>query len=129
MANKRGLGRGLGALIPSLSSAEETQFEEIAVVSIRPNPHQPRKHFNSESFEELVSSVREFGLVQPVVVRPQGDSYILVAGERRWRAAKQAGLRTIPAIVRKSDEIEAIEMAPEALNYCQGGRLKGWSRI
>lgn len=110
MANKGGLGRGLGALIPSLGQTE-IEFEELPVSSIRPNPHQPRKHYDLESFQELIESIKQFGLVQPVVVRPRGEAFELVAGERRWRAAREAGLATIPALIRNSTEAESLEMA------------------
>lgn len=110
MANKGGLGRGLGALIPSLGQTE-IQYEELPVSSIRPNPRQPRKHYDLESFQELVESIRQFGLVQPVVVRPRGEAFELVAGERRWRAAREAGLTAIPALIRNSTEAESLEMA------------------
>jgi ParB family chromosome partitioning protein len=110
VANKGGLGRGLGALIPSLGPTE-IEFEELPVSSIRPNPHQPRKHYDLESFQELIESIKQFGLVQPVVVRPRGEAFELVAGERRWRAAREAGLATIPALIRNSTEAESLEMA------------------
>lgn len=116
MAEKRkGLGRGLGALIPeagiSSASAQPTSDEvqsipgvsyaELPLVVISPNPKQPRSTFDESSHKELVHSIREIGLLQPVVVRPiGGGSYQLVAGERRLRAAKDAGLQNIPAIVR-----------------------------
>lgn len=111
MANKRGLGRGLGALIPSLGQTEETQFEELPIASIRSNPRQPRKHFDEESFQELVESIKQFGLVQPIIVRPRGEGFELMAGERRWRAAKEAGLTVVPAVIRNSSEAESLEVA------------------
>lgn len=111
MANKRGLGRGLGALIPSLGQTEETQFEELPIASIRSNPRQPRKHFDEESFQELVESIKQFGLVQPIIVRPRGEGFELMAGERRWRAAKEAGLTVVPAVIRNSSEAESLELA------------------
>lgn len=108
---KRGLGRGLSALIPSFSAGLEG-LEQISLENIVPNPNQPRKHYDPEAFEELVASIVKHGLVQPVVVRLKGDStYELVAGERRWRAAKEAGLTTIPAIIKKTSEGQSLELA------------------
>jgi ParB family chromosome partitioning protein len=106
-----GLGRGLGALIPSAPDGDQpvagARFSEIPVERIAPNPAQPRQHFDDEALVELVTSIREVGLLQPVVVRPTGpESYELVMGERRLRAAKAAGLERIPAIVRDTgDEV------------------------
>ena len=106
-----GLGRGLGALIPSSATGDAAvagaRFSEIPVERIAPNPSQPRSHFDPEALAELVTSIREVGLLQPVVVRQSGpESYELVMGERRLRAAKEAGLQRIPAIVRHTgDEV------------------------
>ena len=107
-----GLGRGLGALIPTRDDGELTvvagaRFAEIPVDRISPNPAQPRTHFDAEALAELVTSIREVGLLQPIVVRPTGpESYELVMGERRLRAAKEAELERIPAIVRDTgDEV------------------------
>jgi ParB family chromosome partitioning protein len=115
--NKRGLGRGLGALLstgPSdLSpgpSAGET-VAELPIESIHPNPDQPRKRIDINSLDELAASIRASGVIQPVVVRPDGDQFQLIVGERRWRAAKQAGLTRIPAIVRKTTDAESLELA------------------
>ncbi len=108
---KRGLGRGLGSLIPGLSQNKKLQFEEVLVSQIEPNPNQPRKHYDQAAFGELVSSISSHGLVQPVVVKRKGIGFELIAGERRWRAAKEAGLKTIPAIVRSSDTIESLKIA------------------
>jgi ParB family chromosome partitioning protein len=106
-----GLGRGLGALIPTRDdgdvAVEGARFAEIPVERIAPNPAQPREHFDPEALAELVTSIREVGLLQPIVVRPTGpESYELVMGERRLRATKEAGLDRIPAIVRDTgDEV------------------------
>lgn len=108
---KRGLGRGLSSLIPSFTAGNESQLEQISPAVIEPNPHQPRKRFDQEAFEELVASICKHGLVQPIVVRPRGGGYELVAGERRWRAAKEAGLKTIPAIIRRSTDGQSLELA------------------
>jgi len=102
-----GLGRGLGALIPQGPGTHSTgaRFAELPLDSIVPNPVQPRTSFDEEALAELVHSVREIGLLQPIVVRPVGlDRYELVMGERRWRAAREAGLTTIPAIVRETGD-------------------------
>lgn len=113
MARRSGLGRGLGALIPPEGTdASASILREIAVGCIRPNANQPRQHFDEEALSSLVASVRELGVLQPVLVREVGESaYELIAGERRWRAAKRAGLSTIPAVVRAADEVAALEQA------------------
>jgi len=108
--NKRGLGRGLGALL-SATPVEGDAMIELAVDQIGPNPHQPRKSFESSGLEELTASIRTSGLIQPVVVRRIGEGYQLIAGERRWRAARQAGLDRIPAIVRDATDAESLELA------------------
>lgn len=110
---KRGLGRGLSALIPTRGEKGEVEanLREIPLESIVPNPNQPRKQMDDQAMAELVASIKEFGIVQPVVVRPVGAGYELVVGERRWRAAQQAGLKEIPAIVRTSTSTESLEMA------------------
>ena len=113
MARRSGLGKGLGALIPP-SSIEEVGsiFQDIPVASISPNARQPRSHFEEEPMAALTASVRELGVLQPVLVRPLGGgSYELIAGERRWRAAKRAGLQVVPAIVRTADDTSSLEQA------------------
>ena len=111
MARRSGLGKGLGSLIPTTPAdaaapVDPGTFRELPIASITPNRHQPRAHFDEESLVTLTASVREVGVIQPVLVRPSGDgSYELIAGERRWRAAKRAGLATIPALVRDADEL------------------------
>lgn len=116
MARRAGLGKGLGALIPS-DLAEggdqgEVQLVDIPVGQIEPNPHQPRLHFDEESLEELAASIRELGVLQPVLVRRAGsDRFQLIAGERRWRAARRAGLATVPALVRATDDVSSVEQA------------------
>ena len=102
MAERRsGLGRGLGALIPA---GLGRSLEYLPVGDIQPNLRQPRTDFDRESLDSLTESIRQVGVLQPVVVRPQGDGYALVAGERRWRAAQAAGLEEIPALIRETDE-------------------------
>jgi ParB family chromosome partitioning protein len=108
--NKRGLGRGLGALLSSTPSESDT-LVEIGVEEVEPNPNQPRKIFNSKALDELSASIKASGVIQPLIVRRQGAGYQLVAGERRWRAARQAGLPRIPAIVREVTDAESLELA------------------
>lgn len=105
MAKASGLGRGLGALLSEIEEAYENELpkkggvEEIAISKIRPNPYQPRKHFDPESLAELAESIKMHGLLQPVVVKEDLDGYVLIAGERRLRASKLAKLKTIKAVV------------------------------
>lgn len=108
---KRGLGRGLDALIGSAAAAEGHRLDEVPVGDIRPNPRQPRKNFDDEAISQMALSIASFGVVQPVIVRPVGTEYELIAGERRWRAAREAGLERIPAIIKESSETDALEMA------------------
>lgn len=113
MARKSGLGRGLDALIISNESTNIREADQIRVDRIVPNPRQPRAHINSEELIELTASVKEHGIIQPVIVTydQQGDSYTLIAGERRLLAARQAGLETIPAIVREASEQQRLVIA------------------
>lgn len=114
MTKKRGLGRGLQALIPVVENDTPTQgvLKEIRVSDIKPNPKQPRLRIDQEKLKELVESIREYGVVQPVVVRAQpGGGYELIAGERRWRACQQLGLEYIPAIVREYGELQSAAIA------------------
>jgi ParB family chromosome partitioning protein len=104
-----GLGRGLSALIPG--AAEEAGLLEIPTGAIAPNPRQPRSDFDDESIDALARSIQEVGVLQPVIVRRASEGYELVAGERRLRAARRAGLATIPAVVRESDDTEALREA------------------
>ncbi len=113
MARRSGLGRGLGALIPE-DAAEElgASFQELPMDSIVPNPFQPRSEFDDAGIAALADSIEQVGVLQPVLVRPDGDgAYQLIAGERRWRAAQQAGLTVIPAIVREVRDVSALEHA------------------
>jgi len=108
MTGRTGLGRGLGALIPTGASV----MEELPTSSVVPNPRQPRQTFDDEAISDLAASIRQVGILQPVVVRPAGDgTYQLVVGERRWRAARRAGLALIPALVIETDEQGALERA------------------
>lgn len=112
MARRSGLGRGLGALIPSDVLRDSGSLAELSVTAIRPNPRQPRAHFDEEALAMLTASIREVGVLQPVLVRQAGDEdYELIAGERRWRAARRAGLATVPAIIRSASAGESLEQA------------------
>jgi ParB family transcriptional regulator, chromosome partitioning protein len=107
---KRALGRGLGALLPPADSEEGVRLRELPVESLVPNPQQPRRSFDGQALEELAASIRSSGVLQPLVVRPRGSQYEILVGERRWRAAQQAGLARVPAIVREASDAEALEL-------------------
>ena len=118
MARLGGLGKGLGALIPPDLQGDDGNGDDaprlidVPIDSIQPNPHQPRVHFDEEMLADLAASIREIGVLQPVLAKELGNGrYQLVAGERRWRAARRAGLATIPAIVRATDDLSSIEQA------------------
>lgn len=113
MARRSGLGKGLGALIPSdIVEHKTATLVELPVAALEPNPNQPRQHFEEESLAALTASIREVGVLQPVLVRRvDDDHYELIAGERRWRSAKRAGLLSIPAVVRESDDLSSLEQA------------------
>lgn len=125
---KRALGRGLDALLGAEPEAVETSPPPeptapaaapapangvllLSVVQLKPNPFQPRHTFKSETLEELTASIREKGVLQPLIVRRAGEDYQIVAGERRWRASQQAGLREVPVIVRTYSDLEMLELA------------------
>ena len=112
-SKKRGLGKGLGALIPDADLLARTsdQFFYCGIEEITPNPFQPRQNVRDKAFEDLVESVRERGILQPLLVRSTEDGYQLIAGERRWRAAQLAGLQRVPVIVKDSAEPESFELA------------------
>jgi ParB family chromosome partitioning protein len=107
------MGRGLAAILPEATAAEDVgELRELPVETIRPNPSQPRTKFDPEALAGLASSIEQSGVVQPLLVRPLRDGgYELVAGERRWRAARQAGLERVPAIVRDSEQAERLQLA------------------
>ena len=114
MARRSGLGKGLSALIPAeqMGGHSTSALVEVPVSQISTNRYQPRAHFDEESLGALTASIREVGVLQPVLVRPVGpESFELIAGERRWRAAKRAGLQTVPAIVRDTDDTASLEQA------------------
>ena len=105
---KKGLGKGLGALLTDENaSIDSDSITEIKLINIEPNPEQPRKAFNDESLEELADSIRQHGVINPILVHEsQNGYYMIIAGERRWRASKLAGIKSIPAIIKKNDEDE-----------------------
>ncbi len=118
MARRSGLGKGLDALIPGGSQAPTGMgggngigLRDIAVDLIHPNPNQPRVHFDEAALAELSASIATIGVLQPILVRPSGEKFELIAGERRWRAARSAGLTVIPAIVRVTDDVSSVEQA------------------
>ena len=111
MARRSGLGRGLGALIPADSETDDSIFREIDIVHIVPNPYQPRNQFDEETLVALAASIAEVGIIQPIIVRNISEGYEIIAGERRWRAAQRAGLRSIPALVRPADDKDTLEAA------------------
>jgi ParB family transcriptional regulator, chromosome partitioning protein len=110
MPSRHGLGRGLGALLSSTSDSPHTSID-LPISAITPNPNQPRKAFDDTALEELSASLRQSGLLQPLVVRRVGDGYQLIVGERRWRAAKMAGIERVPAVVREASDAESLELA------------------
>lgn len=118
--SRRALGKGLGALIPTgevdlrepvLDDVPGMQYVTVAVADVHPNPNQPRQHFDPEALSELVHSLQTVGLLQPIVVRRRGAEYEIVAGERRWRAAQEAGWDTIPALVRHTEDADLLREA------------------
>lgn len=121
MNNSKALGKGLSALIGSPATSgepakgdasdAENLYQELPIGQIRGNPDQPRTVFDEAALEELAASLKAVGIVQPVVVRRQGDHYQIIAGERRWRAARLAGLKTLPAIIRQADDAQSLELA------------------
>lgn len=114
MAKNIGLGRGLGALMEmdSLGVSGTSSINEVELSLILPNPHQPRSHFDEESLAELASSIKELGVISPITLRKNEDNtYMIIAGERRYRAAKSLGLKTIPAYVKTAADDQVMEMA------------------
>ena len=116
MARRSGLGKGLGALIPSELPGQATStLREVPIGNIRPNTRQPRSYFDEEAMSALAASIRELGVLQPVLVKElpgEGDAYELIAGERRWRAARRAGLQTIPVLAQaQAGDVQSLEQA------------------
>jgi len=116
MARQTGLGRGFGSLIPqtldtNLLVEDNERVQKLAVTALTPNPEQPRTVFDEEALADLAASIRQYGIIQPLVVAPSDNGYHIIAGERRWRAAKTAGLKTVPALVRTAQQQEKLEIA------------------
>lgn len=107
---ERGLGKGLDALLP-VNEADSLQVVELDIKKVVPQVNQPRKVFAEESLQELADSIREHGVLQPVLVRPVQENYEIIAGERRWRAAEIAGLQAIPAIIKEMPDLQAAEIS------------------
>ncbi|MDM5157587.1 ParB/RepB/Spo0J family partition protein [Bacillus sp. DX1.1] len=107
----KGLGRGINAFFPDLDVKEEETIQEIAVNELRPNPYQPRKTFQREAIQELAASIKEHGILQPLIVRKSIKGYEIVAGERRYRAAKEASFEKVPAVVRALNDQQMMEFA------------------
>ncbi|CEI80305.1 stage 0 sporulation protein J [Oceanobacillus oncorhynchi subsp. incaldanensis] len=108
---QRGLGKGINALFPEAEKDSKDNVQEIELSHCRPNPYQPRKSFQADSIEELKDSIKEYGVIQPIIVRKSLKGFEIVVGERRCRAAKEAGLETIPAIVRELTDERMMEIA------------------
>ncbi|MCA1806463.1 MAG: ParB/RepB/Spo0J family partition protein, partial [Actinobacteria bacterium] len=116
---KTGLGKGFDSLIPtnfdsSILIDKDDRVQNLLISHIQPNEQQPRKHFDANAIEELSQSIKQYGILQPLIVVPdksQAEHYIIVAGERRWRAAKQAGLKKLPCIIREREELEQLEVS------------------
>lgn len=132
VSKKMGLGRGLNTLIPKAPIVDEEDVEQVKkkfrdrrkqrkrrnekeltlpIDKIEPNPDQPRNQFDEDTLQELADSIKQYGMLQPILVTPKDDFYEIIAGERRWRAAKQAGLNEVPVMIRKYNENEIVEIA------------------
>lgn len=120
MSINKGLGRGFDSLLPqnfdnSILSETDERIQKVSVDNLLANPEQPRQHFDDKELEALADSIKQYGILQPLIATPQGegdrDSFYLIAGERRWRAAKLAGLKSVPVIVRTSKQLERLELA------------------
>ena len=112
----RGLGKGFEALLPSdfdktILLSPEDRIDKLTITDLTPNPSQPRKQFDASALGELAQSIKRYGILQPLLVAPENGRYIIIAGERRWRAAQLAGLKSVPAVVHKRKELERIEIA------------------
>jgi ParB family transcriptional regulator, chromosome partitioning protein len=108
----RGMGRGLAAILTTNGTGEAPEFRQVPVELVAPNPRQPRRSFDEDALVALAESLKDRGVLQPVLVRPvAGGTYELIAGERRWRAARLAGLETVPAVVRPDDDAASLELA------------------
>ncbi|WP_138204195.1 ParB/RepB/Spo0J family partition protein [Haloimpatiens lingqiaonensis] len=114
MSKKYGLGKGLGALIPEQDSPEEQKKDDVLRIPlnlIKANKKQPRKSFDGDKIMELAQSIKQYGIIQPLVLKKEGESYTIIAGERRWRAAKVVGIKEVPAVVMNMPENEVLEVS------------------
>jgi len=115
MAQKKdALGKGLGAIFSDLldhDTGKKASVNSCGIEELRPNPYQPRKNFNDEDQKKLIASVRQSGIIQPIIVRKADEGYEIIAGERRWRAAQAAGLKDVPIVVRKASDLEAAQLS------------------
>jgi len=110
--SKKALGKGLGAFIPDeFSILKDERFAELEIEDVKPNPFQPRMRFDDQTIDELAQSIRETGIVQPVIVAPEDDHYKIIVGERRWRAAQRAGLHKIPVLIRNIPKEKQLEVS------------------
>ncbi|MCF3944001.1 ParB/RepB/Spo0J family partition protein [Oceanobacillus alkalisoli] len=107
----KGLGRGLEVYFPDMGEQDEQMVEEVAINECRPNPYQPRKTFHADAIEELKTSILEYGIIQPLIVRKSIKGYEIVVGERRFRAAKEAGLETVPVVIKELSDERMMELA------------------
>src|SRR5690625_5064031 len=115
----RGLGKGINAFFPDIQEKEDDTIQEIAINECRPNPYQPRKTFHADAIEELKDSILEYGIIQPLIVRKSIKGYEIVVGERRFRAAKEAGLDTVPVVIdRKSTRLNSSHVAISYAVFC-----------
>jgi ParB family chromosome partitioning protein len=109
---QKGLGKGIKALLEDFDLADESKITKVSIDKIKPNPNQPRKHVKEETIKELAESIKEKGVIQPIIVREKEDYYEIVAGERRWRASQLAGLKEVPVVIRNDiSEVESLELA------------------
>lgn len=113
MAQKNALGKGLGAIFPDLLNNldRKTPVFSCGIEELRPNRYQPRKNFNDDNQKQLIASVKNSGIIQPIIVRKFDKGYEIIAGERRWRAAQAAGLKDVPIVIREATEMEAAELS------------------
>lgn len=111
MIKHKALGKGLSALIPEGVQIHQSEFLRCPIEAIEPNPYQPRQKFNDQELQELADSIREKGILTPLLVSRRENGYRLIAGERRWRAAQKAGLKHVPVVVRETTPVESLELA------------------
>lgn len=114
MAQKNALGKGLGAIFPDLLDQEtgkKSPVTSCGIEELRPNRYQPRKNFSDQDQKDLIASVKQSGIIQPIVVRKADSGYEIIAGERRWRAAQKAGLKDVPIVIRTASDMEAAEIS------------------